>query len=64
MITGLGKLARGEKIEHSLALPLGTEIKEPKAEQMTNLDAQAPKLERSSDAAGGNAKAKRRRGKK
>lgn len=64
MMTGLGKLARGEAIEHSNALALGTETRDPKAEQLTNINAQAPKLERVSDAAGGNTKAKKRKGKK
>ena len=64
LMTGLGKLARGENVEHSNALALGTETKEPKAEEMTNIGAQSPKVERVADAAGANAKAKKRRGKK
>jgi Signal recognition particle 9 kDa protein (SRP9) len=64
LMTGLGRLAKGEMIEEPIVTISGAEAKESNAEHSTEIDIQAPKPEKVPEAAGGGGKAKKKKGKK
>lgn len=64
LITGLGKLAKGEIFEESNVPPVGPEAIDLKAEGITGIEVPAPPVERVSEIAGGGGKAKKKKGKK
>jgi Signal recognition particle 9 kDa protein (SRP9) len=64
LMTGLGRLAKGEVIEEPSVTIAGTETKESNAEHVVDLDIPAPKVEKVSETAGGGGKAKKKKGKK
>jgi Signal recognition particle 9 kDa protein (SRP9) len=63
LMTGLGRLAKGETVEESSATFAGAEAKEAKAEAM-EIDAPTPKTEKLPESAGVAGKARKKRGKK
>ncbi len=64
LVTGLGRLAKGEIIEEPSIPAIGMEATEPKTEEIMNIDAIPAKSEKIPEAAGGGEKAKKKKGKK
>ena len=64
LMTGLGRLAKGEMIEEPLVTIAGAEAKESNPEHAMDIDIPAPKVEKVSEATGGGGKAKKKKGKK
>jgi Signal recognition particle 9 kDa protein (SRP9) len=64
LMTGLGRLAKGEIIEEPSASAAEIEAKESKAEDMMDVDAPVAKVERGAETSGGGGKARKKKGKK
>lgn len=64
LMTGLGRLAKGEIFEEQSAPAVGVETEELKAAHMMVLDASPSKAEQMPEALGGGGKARKRKGKK
>ena len=64
LMTGLGRLAKGEVVEEPSSAAVGVEAKESKPEDVMDIDAPAPKPEHVPEAPAGTGKAKKKKGKK
>lgn len=64
LMTGLGRLVKGEIIEAPSVPGAGVEPTEPKTEQSIDIDAMPAKREKVPDAAGEGGKARKKKGKK
>ena len=64
LMTGLGRLAKGEIIEEPSIPAVGMETTEPQIEQIMDIDAMSAKTEKAPEAVGGGGKGKKKKGKK
>jgi Signal recognition particle 9 kDa protein (SRP9) len=64
LMTGLGRIAKGEVIEETSTSIVEPEAKGVKSEDRMNVGVAAQKVEKVSEAAGGGGKAKKKKGKK